>query len=455
MVADTLADARDYSDTGLKGRQQARIGEALEAEEAAGRLLALRGRTLSLLAIGLFLTLLAPFPDVLFYEALLALFIVAGYGRYGVEKLGLFRWWQPYVQIALDSALLAVTLTIPNPLASEPFPPQMHLRYGNFVYFYVLLMGLAFGYKPKLVLWGGLTVALAWGTATAWIALLPSSILNMPGGARSDQLLAALMQPTFVDLDGPIQDIVVFLIVSALTAMVVARSRRLVWRQTALERERSNLARYFPPATVDRLATLDGSLSRIREQDAAVLFADIVGFTHWSERHEPSEVINLLREVHGRLEETVFRHGGTLDKFIGDGMMATFGTPEPGATDASRALACLTAIVDEFAAWNGRRERRGKSPIRISVGLHYGRVVVGNIGSDRRLELAVLGDTVNVASRLETLTREIGCAAIVSAAATQAALRESGADAAHAGLVPLGPHALKGRDEKVDVLAYG
>ena len=150
--------------------------------------------------------------------------------------------------------------------------------------------------------------------------------------------MSRLALPNFVDLNRPIQDIVVFLIVAALLALVVARSRRLVERQAALERERGNLARYFPPATVDRLAAAGSRRSaQVREQDAAVLFADLVGFTHWAERHAPHEVIGLLREVHARLEDEVFRHDGTLDKFIGDGLMATFGTPDPGPRDAINA----------------------------------------------------------------------------------------------------------------------
>jgi adenylate cyclase len=241
-----------------------------------------------------------------------------------------------------------------------------------------------------------------------------------------------------------------------LLAAVVARSRRLVERQAALERERGNLARYFPPATVDRLAQQDLALAHIREQEIGILFADLVGFTRWSERHAPHEVITMLREVHSRLEDEVFRRHGTLDKFIGDGMMATFGTPDPGGRDATNALLCLKSIVDDFAAWNERRRPRGRAPIHIAVGVHFGPVVVGNIGNERRLELAVLGDTVNVASRLETMTRELGVAALISAEMADAVRRESphDANALLAEFEDLGPVVVKGREQTVHVLAY-
>jgi adenylate cyclase len=458
MATDAVAaDAAIYTRPRLKSRQEARIAESLAAEEAAGRLLALRGRTVALIVIAFFLFWLVPFPDVLFYELLLTLFIVAGYARHLGERLGLFRWWQPYAQIALDSALLAFTVTVPNPLAEVHLPAQMSLRFGKFIYFYILLVGLAFGYKPKLVIWGGITGAAAWAVAVAWIALLPNTILKMPASETADAIMSRLALPNFVDLNRPIQDIVVYLIVSALLALVVARSRSLVERQAALERERGNLARYFPPATVDRLARQDQAMAQVREQDAAVLFADLVGFTAWAERHTPQEAIGLLREVHARLEDEVFRCDGTLDKFIGDGLMATFGTPEPGERDVVNALKCLRSMADDFAAWNDRRQKRGKAPIEIAIGLHYGPVVVGNIGTDRRLEFAVLGDTVNVASRLEAMTRELNCVALISSGVANA-VREVAPDEAEtllAGFVDRGEVTLKGREQPVDVLAYG
>ena len=358
---------------------------------------------------------------------------------------------------AVDFALLAFTLITPNPIATFDPPVQMTLRFDNFVYFYVILAGLALGYRPTHVLWGGVVGALSWIVGVTWIAARPDTVLMPPPSASYDEMLAVMLSPTFVDITVPFQDVVVFLIVASLLALIVARSRRLAWRQSALERERGNLARYFPPTTVDRLATQDVALEKPREQEIAVLFADIVGFTAWSERHGPSEVISLLRGVHARLEEAVFHHDGTLDKFIGDGMLATFGTPNPGERDASNALACLVAIVIEFEAWNSRRARAGQAPIRISLGLHYGPVVVGNIGTDRRLELAVLGDTVNVASRLETLTRELDCKAAISAALANAVLIEASGGGSHhlAGFAERGPQTLKGRAESVSVLTLG
>ena len=159
------------------------------------------------------------------------------------------------------------------------------------------------------------------------------------------------------------------------------------------------------------------------------MFADIVGFTKIAESQTPDEVVATLREFHARLERIVFDHEGTLDKYLGDGLMATFGTPEAGEHDARNALTCAQAMMDEMAVWNAERKAAGLVPLPLSIGIHYGGVVLGDIGSARRLEFAVLGDVVNVASRLEALTRDLDVRVIVSDDLIQAVREDLGEQA--------------------------
>ena len=165
---------------------------------------------------------------------------------------------------------------------------------------------------------------------------------------------------------------------------------------------------------VDRLASSEGALGDVDTRNVAVLFVDIVGFTEIAERLGPERVIAMLRSFHRRMARTVFDHHGTIDKYIGDAVMANFGTPESGPHDAANALRCAYAMVDDVARWNAKRAERGSEPIRIGIGVHYGEVVTDNIGDEQHLEYAVLGDTVNVASRLERLTRDLASQLVVS-----------------------------------------
>ena len=250
-----------------------------------------------------------------------------------------------------------------------------------------------------------------------------------------------------------LQEIVVLIVVAWLLGLVMLRSRRLAERQITAERERANLARYFSPNIVDEIARRDRPFASVREQPVAVLFSDIVGFTKLAESQTPTETIDILRGYHQRVERAVFDHGGTLDKFLGDGVMATFGTPETGEHDAFDALACARDIVRAMEDWNRVLQLDGAPPIRVSIGLHYGPVVIGDLGSARRLELAVLGDTVNVASRLEHRTRDLGCSIVLSDHLLHAARANRRADADHifTALEQKDPIELRGRAEPIPV----
>jgi len=211
------------------------------------------------------------------------------------------------------------------------------------------------------------------------------------------------------------------------------------------ERKRANLARYFSPNMVDELMQSGGDLERARTQIVTMLFVDLIGFTTLSAQLSSVEVIELLRECLAFFEEAVFAHQGTLDKYLGDGLMATFGTPRPGPRDACNALACARLMAAKTVAWNAERRAEGLQPLHVGIGLHHGEVVLGDIGGERRLEFAVLGDTVNVARRIEEMTRSLDIAILASDAVVEAVRREGGAEGL-AELQDLGQHVLRGRE---------
>ncbi|HLB80780.1 MAG TPA: adenylate/guanylate cyclase domain-containing protein [Dongiaceae bacterium] len=221
----------------------------------------------------------------------------------------------------------------------------------------------------------------------------------------------------------------------------------------ALERARANLARYVAPGMADLLAAMDEPFGPARQQSVAVMFADIVGFTRFAAEQPPEQVFALLRGFHARAAGAVFANHGTLDKYTGDGMMATFGTPSQGPRDASNALTCARAIRDAIADWNAARRAAGEAEVEVAIGLHYGPVLLGNIGDERRLEFAVIGDTVNVASRLEKLARPLAAGVVASGDLVDMARREGGTEteATLEGLEPRGPQPIRGRSRPIPV----
>ena len=137
------------------------------------------------------------------------------------------------------------------------------------------------------------------------------------------------LDPNEINIGARLQEIVIFVIVAGTLGLASRRANELLIRQASASRERANLARYFPPGIVEQLAAQDEPLGAVRAQPVAIMFADIVGFTRIAEGQSPGQVVGFLRDFHARLERCVFDHGGTLDKFLGDGIMATFGTPVP------------------------------------------------------------------------------------------------------------------------------
>lgn len=233
----------------------------------------------------------------------------------------------------------------------------------------------------------------------------------------------------------------------------IGRIRELERRRAAAERARANLARYFSPNLVEMLAERDEPLGTLRRETIGVLFVDIVGFTRMAERMPPEAVAAMLREFHGRMTAQIFACGGTVDKYIGDEVFAVFGLPEPGPEDAANALRCGILMIAALDEWNDERVVRGEPPLAIGIGLNYGPAVIGDVGGKDSLSFTVIGDTVNTASRLQRLTRDLAtpfvvCDAVIAAAssASQTETREI-----LAGLENRGEQLLRGRSEPVRI----
>ena len=433
------------------------VSRAFAEESLEGLRLTVRGRLLALAALAVLMPVFAPFPDFLFYYLLLAFFALATFGLVYLHAKRMLGSSIPYVLTACDFVMLTFFLVYPNPIGDVASLPEQYFQSRNFAFFYVLLIVLALNYQPRLVLWGGIAGAVSWSIGAVWLNAQFANAAYFPTLRAAVADIAVGPPPDGLDpgewLEGRIEEAVIFLLTAALLAIVVQRSRRLVMRQVHLARERNNLARYFPPSMIDALSHRDTPLGDARELTVTVLFADIVGFTKWAETQRPPDVIEFLRQVHARIEDAVFVHHGTLDKFMGDGVMATFGTPEPRPDDAANALRCARHILAGFDAWNAERRGAGLDDVRVSLGIHTGPAVMGDIGSARRLELAVLGDTVNLASRLEGVTRQLDCRIAVSADTIDAVRKTGVADAAAlaGGFTHHGPVALRGREQGIGV----
>jgi PAS domain S-box-containing protein len=220
------------------------------------------------------------------------------------------------------------------------------------------------------------------------------------------------------------------------------------------ERGKANLARYFSPKLVETLAAKDQPLGPVRRQDLAVLFADIVGFTGLSETLEPEQLIKLLREIHSWIEQIIFKWEGSIEGYIGDAVLAIFGFPKSADRDAADALSCAYELLGAAHQWNQTRIAKGLSPISIGIGLNYGPVVLGDVGGEEFVEFTVIGDTVNVASRLQQATRTLNCDLVIAQALVDKIRRQKEPKGINNLLPQLRQHAdfsIRGRKQAVDI----
>ena len=360
----------------------------------------------------------------------------------------------------LDVTVITIGTIVPIPGAENGlWLEQVFGRRSLFLYLVIYLTASALSYSVRTVILTGAASLVALVGSFAWTALdqARASNIDLLGATElwpaARAIFARLIGPGFVTPEAfLVQQLVFMTLCTGFIAVAVWRARAHLGRTLSAEGERNNLARYFSPNLVDRLAGGSHDFEGGRESKATVLFVDVVGFTRLMEGQPPQQTIDFLRVFHQRMAECIFAHGGTLDKFIGDGVMATFGTPDAQPDDETRALSCALGMVRSVEAWNRGRRTRGLPAVRVAIGVHVGPVLMGAIGSPNRLEYSAVGDTVNVASRLEHLARAHD-ASIVASAETLAAAVNSGsfAVADSKRFRPIGAVQVPGRGEPVEV----
>jgi len=294
-----------------------------------------------------------------------------------------------------------------------------------------------------------LTRPAAWAGAGA-AALAMATLLVLDSQWNADQLVHG---------PGEVALAAVLMVAAALLGDAVARRARRLVREGALEAVRGERTRQRLGAYVsEEVAAVVADANQLdlggSEREVAVLFSDLRGFTTYGEQLGADALVRELNAYLEALVPAVRRHGGVVDKYIGDAIMVVFGVPHPTGEEATRAIRAAADMQQALARHNEARAALGQPPLVQGVGVHFGRCVAGHIGTAERLQYTVVGDTVNVASRLEGATKDADVDVLISDATVQRAAAEGSRAPA---TVPVGRVPIRGRsgDQVVHTLAAG
>jgi adenylate cyclase len=400
--------------------------QRLHEEELSGFAFAFKARAIALGVVFLWVVLSSSWTRLPVLIAAMALFFAVGWIGYATRKSRYMLAIQAVCAL-IDVAIIVLASHYPEHDWYE-WALQSWLRRSAFLYLVAYVAASALTFSVKIVLVTGAAAFVGQLVSFAFVLYSAERVDSFRGFTAQGalDLLRQLIEVQGIDpVVFMLNQLVLLAITTGLIAGAIWRARRHVERAVMAETERANLGRYFSPNVVERLASDVRGLEAGRAQDAAVMFVDVIGSTRRMEAITPEEVITIIRAFHRRMVPIVFRHNGSVDKFLGDGLMAVFGAPEKTPHEARDALLCAVEILDTIDQWRDQLIAVGRVATTVGIGIHFGPVIQGNVGIADRLEFTTLGDTVNVASRLESMTRQFDAGILLSLEAVAAAERSS------------------------------
>ncbi len=360
---------------------------------------------------GLFLISPRPFEGDIAFE--LTPWALGGYLAFSLVRLAASRrhrlpGWFLTLSVVADMALLMVLIWSFHRTYQQP--PSFYLKAPTLLYVFIFIALRALRFDARYVVLAGATAVAGWALLVLYAAAFETGEMTVTRD------YVEYMTGNTILLGAEFDKLITIALVTAILAAAVVRARRTLFTAVSEGAAKRDLSRFFDTYVADRITDSADELrpGEGQHRDAAVVFFDIRGFTSMADHLDTAGLVRLLSEYQSRLVPIVQRNNGVIDKFLGDGVMATFGAVSPNRSYACDALHTIEETIDAIDKWNRERRRRGEPALTVNAAAASGNLIFAAVGDEGRLEYTVIGGTVNLAAKLEKHTKNEGARAIVS-----------------------------------------
>ncbi|RME97331.1 MAG: adenylate/guanylate cyclase domain-containing protein, partial [Alphaproteobacteria bacterium] len=326
--------------------------------------------------------------------------------------------WAVYFSIVLDMTLL-MTLIASFHIQYQQ-PASFLLKAPTLLYVFIFIALRTLRFQPRFVIAAGLTAAAGWGVMILYV-------INVdPEDTMITRSYVEYLTGNSILLGAEFDKIVAILTVTFVLALALRRGRHMLVDAVAESTAARDLSRFFDESVAEEIRKADHEIAPGEgvKRVVSVLNVDIRGFTPLAASMDPGDVMHLLSDYHAYVVPVIQAHHGSIDKFLGDGIMATFGAVRESDSFAADALRAVDDIIAAVERWNAARAQAGDIQMEVNLSVASGAVVVGAVGGQNRLEFTVIGPAVNLSAKLEKHNKDLGVRAISDGDTLQLALRQ-------------------------------
>lgn len=403
----------------IRGQLPGRVKDAIERQQTQSEILI---AWVQVFIVVTFSTLYSLSPKTFSADAMFAPvpYALAAYGIFTLFRLGLAysgKVGPVFLSLSVIADMVLLMFLIWSFHVQYEQPASFYLKSPTLLYVFIFIALRALRFEAGYVLLAGASAAIGWMTLLGYAVFFDDGMSDI----TRDYVVYTMSHKIL--LGAEFDKVISIVVVTLILALVIVRARKLLINSVAQATAAEDLSRFFSPEIADQITHSESWIEpgTGEARIAAILHCDLQGFTKLSMERPANEVISLLAEYQSRMVPVIQRHGGTIDKFLGDGILATFGAAVSTDHYAADCLRAMEDLVDEAQHWSRDREADGKLAMTIRFTSAVGPIVFGAVGDDSRLEYTVIGEPVNLAAKLDKHAKDEKANAVTTRGAVDTA----------------------------------